>query len=55
MAATLAGDGCTDIEDILQAGSWTTANTFISHYVKDAVMDAEGHSRVGPNVAAQRV
>lgn len=55
MAATLAWDGCTDIEDILQAGSWTTANTFISHYVKDGVMDSEGFSRVGPIVAAQRV
>jgi integrase len=55
MATTLAFEGSAEMEDILQAGSWTAPNTFISHYLKTSVMTPEGKSRIGPVVAGQQV
>ena len=55
MAASIAFKGCAEMEDILQAGSWATPNTFISHYLKDAVITPEGLQKLGPIVAAQTV
>ena len=55
MATTLAFGGSAEMEDILQAGSWTTPNTFISHYLKHSVMTPEGKNKLGPIVAAQHI
>jgi len=55
MAASLAFEGSAEMEDILRAGSWASPNTFISHYMKDAVMTTEGRQRLGHIVAAQQV
>ena len=55
MAATLAFDGNVEMEEILQAGSWASPNTFISHYLKQTVLTPEGRNRLGPIVAAQQI
>jgi len=55
MATSIAFKGCAEMEDILQAGSWSRPNTFISHYLKDAVIEPDGLRKLGPIVAAQVV
>jgi integrase len=55
MATTLAFEGSAEMEDILQAGSWSAPNTFISHYLKSSVMTPEGKNRIGPVVAGQQI
>ena len=55
MAASMAYSGSVDIQDILNACSWKSHNTFTSHYLKDISIFQEGLLRVGPVVAAQRV
>ena len=55
MATTLAFQGSAEMEDILQAGSWTTPNTFISHYLKQSVITPEGKYKIGPVVAGQQI
>lgn len=55
MATTLAFEGSAEMEDILQAGCWTTPNTFISHYLKHSVMTPEGKNKLGPITAAQMI
>ena len=55
MATTLAFQGNVEMEEILQAGSWASPNTFISHYLKQMVLTPEGRKRLGPIVAAQQI
>jgi len=45
----------TSIAFKVQAGSWSRPNTFISHYLKDAVIEPDGLRKLGPIVAAQVV
>ena len=55
MATTLAFDGNVEMEEILQAGTWASPNTFISHYLKQTVLTPEGRNRLGPIVAGQHI
>lgn len=55
MAATLAFRGQVDLEQVLQAASWRSHNTFTNHYLKDLSEQQEGLRKLGPLVVAQHV
>ena len=54
VAVSIASANNCPPEDILSAGMWTNANTFLAHYMHnmDTVLLSEGASRLGPVVMA---
>ena len=55
MAATLAFRGNVELDDILDACTWKSHNTFTNFYLKDISSLQEGLLKLGPLVAAQRI
>lgn len=54
-AASLAFRGSTDLEELLQACSWSSSSTFVEFYLRDLSMIQGNLRKLGPLVAAQRV
>ena len=53
-AASLAFADRAALEDIMQACTWKTPNSFISYYLKDLTAQRDGLNKLGPLVAAGR-
>ena len=55
VSVSIASSKNCPLEDILSAGMWTNANTFLAHYLHnvETILTSEGASRLGPLVMAQ--
>ena len=55
LASSMAFRGNMDLEEVLKACTWKSANTFTTHYLRDVSTFAEELHSLGPLVAAQSV
>ena len=55
LASSMAFRGSMELEEVLKACSWKSANTFTTHYLRDVSVFSEDLHSLGPLVAAQRV
>ena len=55
LATTLAFEGYIALEDIVQAGSWSSPLTFMRFYLKDYSITPTGRNKIGAIVEAQSV
>ena len=55
LASSMAFRGNMDLEEVLKACTWKSANTFTTHYLRDVSTFAEELHSLGPVVAAQSV
>ncbi len=56
IGATMVFKGTPCLSDLLEAGTWKTDNTFLSHYLKDlSEINSDNLKKIGPIVAARHV
>ena len=55
LATSIAFENCVAIEDIVQAGSWSSPLSFMRFYLKDFTITPAGRNKIGTIVAAQSV
>ena len=55
LASSMAFRGSMELEEVLKACSWKSANTFATHYLRDVSSFEEDLHSLGPLVAAQSV
>ena len=55
LASSMAFRGSMELEDVLKACTWKSANTFTTHYLRDVSTFSEELHSLGPLVAVQGV
>ena len=55
LASSMAFRGSMELEEVLKACTWKSANTFATHYLRDVSTFAEELHSLGPLVAAQSI